>query len=66
MTKFQVTSIGQCVSIVQGLPGTGEVAISVQTDSGEKIHLQMSERVAAFLQEKLESLSLPPSGMSLP
>lgn len=64
MVKCQVTAIGQCVSIVQGLPGTGEVAITCQADLGEKIHVQMSEQMAALLKEKLDGLRLPPSGLS--
>ena len=44
------------------LPGTGEIAIAFHTDAGEKVDLQMSEQMAALLEEKLDGLRLPPSG----
>ena len=64
MIKYQVTAISQCVTIFQGLPGSGEIAITFQTESGEKVHLRMPEQVAAWLKESLDGHNLPPSGMS--
>ena len=57
--KHLVTAIGQCITVNYEEPQNREVAIKLETATGELL-LRMQEAAAADLKEKLEALRLPP------